>query len=298
MFIISLTANNVVNDGTNSNLLYRFPTSINLTDKYIAVSSVSIFYSWFNITAAYGNNTFTYTWTAGATTTTYTITIPDGLYQIADINNYIQFVCIANGTYWSNGGLNYYPLELIVNAQRYAIQLNTYLIPIALPTGATIPSNFAGWPSTTQNSVVIIPANFSSIIGYDVNFTSPVNLSNGYTSTVSYIQKNSIGTISIISTVAPNVQPNSSVYITCNGINNPYTQPGSIIYCLNPSVAVGEQIIEKPPNFNWCKMIGGSYSSLMVSIVSIGLQQLYLKDPNMVIILSIRDKDETFLGTK
>jgi hypothetical protein len=298
MFIISLTANNVVNDGTNSNLLYRFPTSVNLTDKYIAVSSVSMFYSWFNITSAYANNTFTYTWTAGVTTTTYTITIPDGLYQIADINNYIQFVCIANGTYWSNGGLNYYPLELIVNAQRYAIQLNTYLIPISLPSGATIPSNFPGWPTTTQNSVVVIPANFSSIIGYAVNFTSPANVSNAYTSTVSYIAKNSIGTISIISTVAPNVQPNSSVYITCNGINNPYTQPGSIIYCLNPSVAVGEQIIEKPPNFNWCKMIGGSYSSLSVSIVSIGLQQLYLKDPNMVIILSIRDKDESFLGTK
>ena len=98
MFIIVLNQKNLVPDGLNSELVHKFPNSVVFKDKYIAVSSISMFYSWFNILEVYNNNYFTYTWTTGATTTTYRVNIPDGLYEIADINNFIQFTCIQNGT--------------------------------------------------------------------------------------------------------------------------------------------------------------------------------------------------------
>ena len=59
MFIIVFNQSNIVNDGQNNKLVYKFPNSVNLKDKYIAVSEISIFYSWFNIASIYQNNSFT-----------------------------------------------------------------------------------------------------------------------------------------------------------------------------------------------------------------------------------------------
>ena len=78
MFVIVLNQTNIVPDGQNNKLVYKFPNSVVLKDKYIAVSNISMYYSWFNITNASGNNYLTYTFTKVGVTTTYTITIPDG----------------------------------------------------------------------------------------------------------------------------------------------------------------------------------------------------------------------------
>lgn len=298
MFIIVLNSSNLIQDGKNNKLVYKFPNSVNLKDKYVAVVSISMYYSWFNITPVLQNNLFTYTWTSGATTTTYQINIPDGLYDIVDINNLIQFTCINNGTYWIDGsGAFLYPFELILNTSRYAVQLNTYLIPIALPTGASLPSNFAGWPSTEQNSVVIFPAKFNLIVGFAANFTSSSNIGNPINNipTTNYQSKNQAsGTISYISTVAPQVQPNNNVLLSLSGISNPYTQPSNIIYSINPNVGIGEQITFTPPNFAWVKFIDGMYNQLVLSFLGTNNDPLTIQDPNMTILLTIRDKDEDF----
>lgn len=296
MFIIVLNQNNLTQDGLNSELVYKFPNSVVFKDKYIAVSSISMFYSWFNILQVYNNNLFTYTWTSGTTTTTYTINIPDGLYEISDINNYIQFVCIQNGTYWSILNFNYYPLELLVNANRYAVQLNTYLIPTSLPTDATVPANFPGWPSTEQNSVVSFPANFNKIVGYTAGFSSNPNLNNAYNPPVpssisnNFVAKLAGGQLSYLSNFSPQVQPNSNVLFNISNINNPYAIPSSVIYSLTPAVKIGEQITDTPPNFMWNRLIDGTYNELRLQLKGTDGQRLRVNDPNMTILLTIRDK--------
>jgi hypothetical protein len=270
MFIIVLNQKNLVQDGLNSELVHKFPNSVVFKDKYIAVSSISMFYSWFNILQVYNNNTFSYTWTSGATTTTYQIVIPDGLYEISDINNYIQFVCIQNGTYWSVLNQNYYPFEILVNANRYSIQLNTYLIPSSAPTDATEPINFVGWPTTPQNSVVTFPSQFNLVVGYNAGFASNANLNNAYSPPVpsvqsqNYVSKLLNGTLSYLSNFAPQVQPNSNVLVNISNINNPYTIPSSVIYSLTPSVQIGQQITDTPPNFMWNRLIDGTYNELRI----------------------------------
>ena len=303
MFVIVMNSTNIVQDGLNNKLVYKFPNSVVLKDKYIAVSSISMYYSWFNITASIGNNTFTFTWTAGAVSTTYTITIPDGLWDVQALNNYIQYYCIQKSLYWTVGGLNYYPFELVINLNRYAVQLNTYYIPTSLPTGATIPSGFPGWPTTAQNSVITFPSSFSTIVGYTAGFSSAANVGGATTfstpsSSTNYASKDSANTISYLSNTSPNIQPNSSLLFVMSNINNPYTQPSGIIYSLNSNVGVGELISEKPPNFMWNKMIDGTYNELRLTFLTPTLQPIFINDPNMTILLTIRDKDEGFLGTK
>lgn len=295
MFIIVFNQNNIVQNGLNSELVYKFPNSVIFKDKYIAVSSISMFYSWFNILSNYNNNIFTYTWTSGTTTTVYKINIPDGLYEISDINNFIQFTCIQNGTYWSSFGNNYYPFELLVNANRYAVQLNTYLIPTALPTDSTIPTNFPGWPTTEQNSVITFPAQFNKIVGYTANFQSNPNVGNAYVPTTpfkgnNYVAKLAGGQLSYLSNFSPEVQPNSNVLFNISNISNPYAIPSSVIYSLSPSVKIGEQISDVPPNFIWNKLIDGTYNELRLQLKGVDGQPLQINDPNMTILLTIRDK--------
>lgn len=306
MFVIVMNGTNIVQDGLNNKLVYKFPNSVVFKDKYIAVSSISMYYSWFNITTVYANNTFTYTWTSGVSTQIFTIIIPDGLWDISAINNYIQYECIENGTYWTISGVNYYPFELIVNANRYAIQLNTYYIPTlaTAPAGITLPSNWAGYPTTSYNPIVTFPSAFNAIVGYTAGFVSANNIGGASTfgtPTVStnYASKNSTtNTISYLSNTSPQVQPTSSVLFSLSNINNPYTQPSSIIYSLNSNVGVGELISEKPPNFMWNKLIDGTYNELRLTFLGPTLTPLIINDPNMTILLSIKDKEEAFLGTK
>lgn len=304
MFVIVLNQNNIVPDGQNNKLVYRFPNSTVLKDKFIAVSNISMFYSWFNITSASVNNTLSYTWTVGTTLTTINVVIPDGLYDIVDINSYLQWVMIQNGHYLINASGDYvYYLELLVNPSRYAIQLNTFQVPTSLPSGWSQPSNFAGYPTQTFNPIVTFPANFNVIVGYQVGFASNNNVNNAYvpptaSASNNYVAKDGAGTLSYLSNTSPQVQPNNNVLFSISNINNPYSQPSSIIYSLNPNVAVGEQIYETPPNFMWNKLIDGTYSELRLTFLNTRLEPLVIKDPNMTILLTIRDKDEGFMGSK
>ena len=61
MFVLVLNQSNLVPDVQNNKLIYKFPNSVVLTNKYIAVSSITMYYSWFNITVSLVNNTLYYT---------------------------------------------------------------------------------------------------------------------------------------------------------------------------------------------------------------------------------------------
>ena len=101
MNTIVLNQSNILAGSNNSTLVYNFPTSVRFENHQIAVQSVNMYYSWQNINStSLKNNTFTYTWVVGSTTTTYTVSIPSGLYEISDINNYLQFVFIQAGQYF------------------------------------------------------------------------------------------------------------------------------------------------------------------------------------------------------
>ena len=305
MRTLVLNSSNIVQDGQNNKLVYNFPNSVLFKDSYVAVSNVSMYYSWFNISTAFANNVFTYNWRQGTTTTTYTITVPNGLYEISSLNQLLQFNMIANGTYLVTltGGLNVYFAEFVLNPSRYAVQINTYMIPTSFAAYAPAPINITTGlalvpPSVVCNPVITLPAEINEIFGYVAGFATDANTGNppGVPATTQYVSKNqTTGTISYISTTAPNVQPNSSVLISCSAVDNPYAQPTSIIYSITPSVAVGAIINEKPPAFMWNRLINGTYNQLRIVILGTNLVPLAINDPAMTIVLVIKDKtDEGF----
>lgn len=285
---IVLNQSNIVPDGRNNTLVYKFPNSVSFPHHEIAIQNITMYYSWENINGnPLANNTFSYTWVAGGVSTTYTLTIPSGLYEVADLNYFLQYSFIQNGTYLINSaGKNVYYAEFLINPNRYAVQINTFPVPTSLPAGWSVPvadpaSGTAGWvgfPTTTFNPQLTIPNNLNKILGFTNPSPFQTSLNTGVGTNLSYI-----------SNTAPQVQPNSSVYLAISNIANKYAIPNSIIYSLSPSVAFGEQINEYPPQFAWNKLLSGTYNELRLQILGIDYQPLTILDPNMTIVLVIRD---------
>ena len=291
MKTIIMNSSNLVRDGRNNKFVYKFPNSVQFRKSTIAFAGCSIYYSWFNITTGLANNTFSYNWINGAgVPTTYTLTVPDGLYEVNQLNEYLQFNFIQNGHYLvDSGGNNVYYAEFLVNASRYAVQINTYLFPTALPVGWTNPAGVA-FPPQSFNPVITLPTRINEILGYVAGFTTNQNLNNAYVPPVSsYVSKLANGTLSYISTTAPNVQPNSSLLFSMSNIDNAYAVPTSILYTLVPQVAVGELINEKPPNYIWCRLIDGTYNELRLTILGTDLSPIQINDPAMTLIFVIKD---------
>lgn len=287
--IITITGANILNDGQNSSLVYRFPNSVKFTDHSIAVSKISMYYSWTNINASpLANNTFTYqTRIAGVLQPAVTVTIPDGIYEISQLNEFLQFTFINAGFYLIDSlGQNVYYAEFVLNPTLYAVQINTYAVPTALPVGYTAPASWIGYPTVTYNPVITINANLNKILGFTAGFATALN--SGVGTTLSYT-----------STTAPQVQPNPTLYLSMTNIQNIYSVPSSIIYSVTPTTAVGTLIVDSPNEYSWNKMLEGTYNELRFKFLGTDLGNIKILDPTMSIQLLIRDnKVEGFDTTK
>lgn len=289
MSSIILTGANVSSsDSSNSTLVYNFPSSVSFTNHEIAVSSISMYYAWFNLgdsSTPLNNNQFSYTWTVLGTTTTYQVIIPAGIYEIRDINNFFQFTMIKNGTYLINSaGQNVYYAELLVNVNRYSIDVNTFLVPTSLPTGFTAPvgntaaaqAPFVGFPSTAFNPIITFPAtnNFYKIVGYTA----------GYATTASSTVNQTFN-----SSVSPQVQPNPTIFLNCNFVSNIYSTPSTNIFAITPTGAIGSQILIQPPEFTF-NAIQGTTASLTFQLRGRDGSVIKIQDPNLTFVLCIREK--------
>ena len=83
---------NTANSKTNqSNIfVYKFTDKLNLKNpnKNIALTNLSIYYTWKNITSAYNNNKFK----ISAPTWNETFDVPDGSYLISALQNYLEHI--------------------------------------------------------------------------------------------------------------------------------------------------------------------------------------------------------------
>jgi len=284
MNTIILNSNNVVAGTNNSTLIYNFPNSVTFDNHEIAVHSINMYYSWCNISSALGNNKFSYVWYNGAIPSTINITIPDGLWEISDVNSFLQFQFIQNGDYLINSlGQNVYYAEFLVDANRYSINIITYSVPTTLPTGWSIPTaNLAtgaiawgGFPTSTFNPQITIPSAFNLVLGYSSGFQTALNTGN-------------VTTLTYSSSVSPQVSTIPSLLLTMTNISNEYSNPSNIVYSVVPDVGFGELIQSKANQYVWSSLLKGTQNSLTLRFVSNTLSNVNILDPNMSIMLLVR----------
>ena len=292
MYTLVLNETNLVPSFYNNQFMYKFPVgSVLFKDKQIAINSIRIYYSWFNINfQVYSNATCSYTWFDGKTyyfTTGSTVgNIPNMFADIAVLNTYLQYVFIQNKHYLINSaGQNVYFIELKANAQYYNVQLNIFALDAAiastntwsLPAGATwvIPAA----PQTPYFNV-LSTSNFNALIGFNYGVYPPTLQTSNY---------------SINSQITPQIAPVTSLITLCSLINSPYSTPSQIIYSFSPDVPFGTQIISDPPNFSFQDIQQGYVTQFSITFVDQDGRNIQLIDTNLLIVLLIKDKQEYLL---
>jgi hypothetical protein len=278
---IVLKSSNITDKTTNAVFKYDFPNSVNLVDYEVALISASMYYSWNNISTILENRTFQYQYIDGSDVTkTVTVTLDEGLYEISDLNKALQFSMINENFYLidDNTGENLYYLEFVINSVRNSVDINTYAVPTIIPDGFSEPKDWVGYPTTTYNPNLIIPAKFNQIIGYASGFETGFNTGVGKG-------------LSFSSSVSPDVNPNSNLLVDVNLTDNAFAQPTGVIASIVPDVGVGSLLRVAPPQYVFSPVKNGIYNSVVVRLLNaFTLQPQQIEDPAIVIILGLRKK--------
>ena len=313
MHTISLTRDNI-QGSDNNRMVYDIPGSKSLEGSQMALSNLYMYYSWANINASpLANNQLRIIWPQlpGQTTgTSLLITIPDGLYEVSDVNAYFQQFCITNNLYLiKTTGEYVYFFQMQVNPTAYKLQFNSFSLPAK---HSDLGSDYTEPPGGFGNSPLLVgatsgfpgvagyapgwqfPANFSDWCGFVENYTNPpgnvvTSISTDFFQGLSAFPS---GNTSFLSTVAPNVQPNSVIFVNCNLIQNNYANPSTFLYPVPAKVSsIGGLISIEAPEFSWNQMLPGVADKLIITFTDVRGQPIKILDPNIIVTLIIRDHD-------
>ena len=313
---IVLTQNNIapaaVNNGNNQ-FVYQFPNSISFPNHEIAVQNISMYYSWANINStSLHNNTFYYTWGVAGNAPPYSaqfaVVIPNGLYEISTINHFLQYTMIQNGHYLVDTATgNYvYFMEMVISPSNYTVQINTFPVPV-IAAGPTAPAGYtlgSGWSYVGPSFVPTVCMANPNITGgaagalhpytdfYKIVGLNPTTTTNGGLYTIS----TSLVTTSTNSVIAPQVQPNPTLFLAISNIDNKYSNPSTIVYQLSADVGFGQLINITPAQFAYNKLLPGTYNGLRLQLLGTNFQPIDILDPAITITLVIRDRKDVSLG--
>ncbi len=322
MHTITLTRDNIEN-ADNNRMVYDIPGSKALEGAQIALSNLYMYYSWQNINSApLNNNKLRIVWPAltednagnpiTQAATSIEITIPDGLYEVADINAFFEQFCITNNLYLINSttGQYVYFIQMQVNPTRYAVQFKSFSLPA---TAAVLGTTYTEPPGGFCNSPLLagvgalggfpgvagsapgwqFPGNFSAWAGFENNYANPPGsvVALGSTSYFTGLGAFPTGNTSFLSTITPNVQPNSVIFVNCNLITNPYPNPSTFLYPIPAKSGIGALIQVEAPEYSWNQMLPGVANKVIITFTDQTGQPIKIQDPNIIVSLIIRDHD-------
>jgi len=288
-FTLVLNSSNVSNTSTNTSFKYNFiQGGFRVQDMEMCVSSITIPYSFYNVSSYYNNRTFSLIFPTAATTTTIAITLPEGFYTVTDINSYIQQVCIDYGAYLIDSTGNYvYYQQLVYNTTYYAVQLLLFSVPTTLPTGYSYAT--AGASGSIYTSAIKLPTT-AYIPRLSLASSGSIATIIGFVAGATYPTAASTTSQSLKSTLTPVGSTVNSLVMECSLVNNSCASPSDILDSMPINdTAFGSNIIYQPyPNF--VSMSNGTYNNFTFSFRDQNLNEIYAKDPNVSITLIIRPK--------
>ena len=91
--IFMCSENSKTSDPHRLSLKLTVKLDLRRKDKYIALSNLSIYYTWKNIKKSFKNNKFK----ISALTWNEKFELPDGLYSITDIQDYFEYILKSHG---------------------------------------------------------------------------------------------------------------------------------------------------------------------------------------------------------
>lgn len=266
--------------GTTNTFRYNFSRNVNMDNIDIGLGSASIWYSWRNITATKNNNTFSIIHPTSAGTTTLNLTIPDGGYEINDLNNFLRYYLINNGYYIQNNSTNEQTVycKFQVNPSIYAVEFVTYPLPTSLPSGYTAGSAIT-FPATAKAPQLVVGSNnFGTIIGF-ASGTFPAASPSIITT--------------VASTLVPVVSDVTNVVLTLDSAMNPFAPNSKVIHSISPAgYSYASLIKSEPSEISWVPQQSCYRQNITIQLVNQNLQPVELFDTDITIKLLLRVRDE------
>ena len=258
----------------------QLATNFNLNEYEVAVGQAFIYYSWYNINSyPLNNNKFTLTIPRNGGLDTLNITIPDGAYNISDLNNFLQYTLIQGGYYLTSNstGLNTYYAAFSVNPTSYKIDFTTTPLPTSLPAGFTSGGmTFPGVGNQHYQLTILSDNNFKDIIGFNIGTypTVPTN----------------VGVQTKSSDYIPNVNPISSVQMRLNCVSNPFSSNNQLLHTFTTAGSTIGQIVNVSPSFEQFVPCQGLNKELTLSFFDQVGNVLNILDKNNLVKLIFRKK--------
>lgn len=265
--------------GTNKYRL-NFASPFDLRGKRasLCMDQYSIYNSTYNISSAFGNNTYQIKWTNG---TTYNITMPDGYYSFADINSNIQYNLIKNKLYLENinnpSQVLYY-INVNANSIQYASEINISYVPSVMPTGFQLPTG-ATWTLPTSNKYpqLILSAGLRKLFGFTTQLSFPAS------QTVPATPVNA----GFISNGYPVITPIFNYILTCNMINSNVNTIPNLFYQISLNKPFGGLIEATPSQSNGVTINPTIYNFIEITLLDQDYNTLKLIDPEITVSLVI-----------
>lgn len=239
----------------NNELRLVLPVPIELRDSEVAISSLIMYNSVFNITTIYGNNFFSYIFSG----ITYNLTIPNGYYTISDLNGWLELQMYNNNHYMLDQyGDPVYFLKLESNPVYYSVTLTAS--PIVLPSGGSNPN-------------ALIPGNSPQFIFTNTNFCTFLGFNSG-----TYPPAPSPMRFQQNSQNVPQLDPVNTYNVVCNlARNDNLSSLPQVIYSFIISEDIGVQHKEEPSLLQWF-----SCNNTVVNEIILTLRDSQYRDINIL----------------
>lgn len=269
---------NKTHNTIGSTYKYKLGRNQDLSDLEIALSSATIPFSWFNISTSQNNNTFQIIHPTTAGSTTLSIVLPDGGYEIADINSALRVSLINQGYFIQNNTTLEQRVyaEIRVNASTYQISFVSYPLPTSLPSGWSAGSNIT-FPTSTIGPQLVVP-------------NTPIQTRFGFPAGTYPSTAPTVLTVTN-STNVPVVSDITNLMILLDSAYNPYSQNNQVLTSISPAgVSFGRLISFNAPEFIFTPQQSGARQELTFRIVDQFFREVELVDKDIVLNLVIRKK--------
>ena len=289
-FTLVLNSSIVSNTSTNTSFKYNFiQGGFQVKDMEMCVSSITLPYSFYNVSSYYNNRTFSLVFPTAATTTTINVILPEGFYTVTDINSYIQQVCIDYGAYLIDSTGNYvYYQQLVYNATYYAVQLLLFLVPTTLPTGYSYAT--AGASGSIYTTSAKLPTT-AYVPRFSLASSGSIATIIGFAAGATYPSAVSTTSQSLSSTLVPVGSTVNSLILQCSLVYNPCTVPSDVLDSMPiKDTSFGSNITYDPSFEKYVSLSNGTFNNFTFSFRDQNLNEIYARDPNCSITLIIRQK--------
>jgi len=284
--------------GSGNTFTYQFPSAVSFgKGDQVAVGSVAVFNSTFNITAARGNNVATLTfptYNSGGTlvmSNVLTVTFPDGYYTIPQINTYLAQQMVANNLHMTNNGTNVTFVQIQQVTNSFAVQIILQDIPTttqATTLGYKIPTSspFANNATQKTTPTIAFNAGFGSLIGFPASSltTNSAAQVTSSTSPTCFIYTNSLPLA---------ISPINSYVMTCSLLGmSIHSNPPNVLCTIPLSASLGNFINITPSQYIFCDIAPNTYSQIVIKFFDQAMNPITLVDTELVLMLMIRENGE------